>query len=326
MGMRKRVAVGATAAMLGLVALGTCTAAGERDDGGMQASVKTQALTSDVAEGGAAVSRYATTGGGVALTTAAAGADGGGAGSSTGESAAAPLPSGVGDPKVIKTAEIAIQVDEGRFDAVFSQVPTIVAGLGGFVSSSTSSSAEEGDELRQAAGSIVVRIPADQFDAARTELVGLGELRHQEVRGTDVSAQLTDLDARLRNLRSQEEAMRLLMTKANTLGETVEVQRELGNLRGQIEQLAAEQLRLSDAVAMSTLTVHLAEPGAAIGGTEDPSPVGAAFSRALRGAQDVVAGVIVSLGYLLPLALLAAIGWLAARPFLHRREATVASS
>ena len=325
--VRKRVAAGAMA--VGLVGIGTCTARTADDGGGMQATVKNQ-LPAGLSEGvadadfstmsrSAAVAgdAFSSAGAPAAVTATAAAAAAGGA--SSGESASAPLPQGIGDPKVIKTAEIEVEVSEGRFDAAFSKVASIAAGLGGFVSSSTSSQAGDGDDDRQAAGSIVLRVPAEQFEAARTQLIALGELQGQQVKGDDVGGQLADLDARLRNLRSQEEAMRLLMTKAKTIGETIEVQRQLGSVREQIEQLAAQQARMSDAVAMSTITLHLAEPGAALVGENEPSPLGDAFSRAFEGAQDVLAGVIVALGYLLPLAVLLALAWLAARPFVGRR-------
>ena len=315
--VRKRWAAGALA--IGLVGLGACTSGGGDDDGSMHATVE-DSFGGDAAQ--TVPNAAAIASADADVTSAGAGAATGGAIASTGESAAAPLPQGIGAPKVIKTAEIELEVPEGKFDAAFSKVATIAAGLGGFVSSSTSSQAGDGDgdEDRQAAGSVVLRVPAEQFEAARSQLIALGQLQRQQVKGDDVSAQLTDLEARLRNLRSQEEAMRLLMTKAKTLGETIEVQRQLGTVREQIEQLAAEQARVSDAVAMSTLTLHLAEPGAVVTENE-PSPLAAAFGRAFRGAQDVLAGVIVTLGYLLPLALLVALAWLAARPFVARRSA-----
>jgi hypothetical protein len=266
-----------------------------------------------------------TAGGAAAPPAFAAQADAAANVADTDEAAGAPLPQGLGAPRVIKTAAIEIEVPKGRFDAAFSKVPTIAAALGGFVSSSTSSQAadpgEGGDDApRQAAGSIVLRVPADQFDAARTQLIALGELRSQQLKGDDVSAQLTDLDARLRNLRSQEEAIRLLMTKAKTIGETIEVQRQLGAVREQIEQLSAEQARLGDAVAMSTLTLTMAEPGAVARAEHEPSPLGQAFGRAFAGAQDVLAGIIVFLGYVVPLALVLALAWLATRPFVGGRR------
>ena len=327
MGMRVRVT--AAAVVVALVGIGACSRGGD-DAGGESGRAmvanrlgaddtarKSQATTGAMPDAAAA----AATGG---AASAPGSGDTGGSVADTDAAAGAPLPQGIGAPKVIKTAVIEIEVADGRFDAAFSRVPSIAAALGGFVSSSTSSQAAEGDddENRQAAGSAVLRVPSDQFEAARTELLKLGELRSQQVEGEDVSAQLTDLDARLRNLRSQEEAIRLLMTKAKTIGETIEVQRQLGSVREQIEQLSAEQARLGDAVAMSTLTVNLAEPGAVLKTESEPSPIGEAFRQAVRGAQNVLAGTIVTLGYLLPLGLLLAAGWLIVRPIRGRLSST----
>lgn len=335
MGMRKRVA--AAAAVVALVGIGGCSAGGgERgDDESMRATVPavdtddgaTNQFAGKAEADAATVSAARNAGtsgaGGATASAAATAAPGdGGTVADTAAPAGAPLPQGIGAPKVIKTAVVEIEVAEGRFDLAYSKVPSIAAALGGFVASSTSSQAEDDDDARQAAGSAVLRVPADQFEAARTELLKLGELRSQQVKGEDVSAQLTDLDARLRNLRSQEEAIRLLMTKAKTIGETIEVQRQLGGVREQIEQLAAEQARLGDAVAMSTLTVNLHEPGAVAKTEPEPSPLGDAVARAFRGAQNVLAGVIVSLGYLVPLAVLLAAAWLVARPIRGRLSST----
>jgi hypothetical protein len=166
----------------------------------------------------------------------------------------------------------------------------------------------------------VVRVPAEAFEATREQLAGLGDLKSQQLQGDDVGGQLTDLEARLRNLRSHEEAIRVLMTKTGTIGETIEVQRQLTTVREQIEQLAAEQARLTDAVALSTITLSLAEPGVAADPPRDASPLRDALARAVDGTEHVLAALIVTLGYLVPLAALAGAVWLATRPFLARRR------
>lgn len=274
-------------------------------------------VNGDVAAGLKAQESEAFAGGSTAVVATDAAATGGMAAAADERSQVAPLPPGVGTASVIRTATLEVEVAEGRFDATFSKVPIIATGHGGFVASSTSTtSAEDG---RMAGGTLVVRVPAERFDAVRDELRKLGELRSQQLRGDDVGPQLTDLDARLRNLRSQEEAMRLLMAKTTNVGETIEVQRQLSGVREQIERLSAERARLTDAVAMSTITVSLLEPGVALRPQEGTS-LGDAVGRALAGAERVVAAVIVSLGYLLPLALLAGLAWLVARPFLRLRR------
>lgn len=239
-------------------------------------------------------------------------------GGSDGGDVVTDLPAGVAGERVVKTASLEIEVASGGFAAAFSKVPTIAAAQGGFIASSNSLQGSE--EGRQAAGSLVVRVPSENFDATRQQLIDLGDLQSQQLKGDDVGGQLADLDARLRNLRSHEEAIRLLMTKTGTIGETIEVQRQLSTVREQIEQLAAQQARLNDAVAYATITLALAEPGIAFNPKGDGSPLGDAFSRAIDGAENVLAALIVTLGYLVPLALLAAAAWLVVRPVLARRR------
>ena len=328
MGTRVRAALATTA----VVVVALVAACG---DNGSNRSVAETADDGGGGAGGGAVSASvaaATAGRGDAATDAdqLQASGGGGAPAAADEQAAgAPLPQGLGSAKIVKTAAIDLEVAEGSFDAAFSKVVTIAAANGGFVASSTSSSGGRGDrDDRQAAGSVVLRIPSENFDAARQQLIDLGDLRTQRVGGEDVGGQLTDLDARLRNLRSQEEAIRLLMTKASNVGETLEVQRQLSSVREQIERLAAEQARLADSVALSTLTVSLAEPGVTV--HEGPGrSIAGAFRDALEGAQSVLAAVIIALGYVLPLGFLAGAAWLAVRPLIGRarreREPATAS-
>ncbi len=222
------------------------------------------------------------------------------------------------EERVVRTATIEVEVGDGQFGRTFSEATTIASANGGFVASSSSFQGADGD--RQSAGSLVVRVPADRFDATRQQLGGLGKVRSQEVQGEDVGGQLTDLDARLRNFRSQEEALRLLMAKTGTIGETIEVQRQLSSVREQVEQLAGEQARLTDAVTFATLQVSLAEPGVALGPDDGRSPLPDALHDAVIGAERVVAASVVIVGYLLPLALLLTFAWLVTRLLAARRR------
>ncbi len=313
---RRQVAVVVGLAMTGMMLVGACTGGASRSatDAGSAKAFQGQPRPGSAGLTSASSSDEAGAGG-VAASAASPRVAGGSSASSGG---AQPLPASIGEPKVIKTAAIEIEVKAKGFESAFSRVSTIAAAHGGFVGSSSSRASD--DELRQAAGTLVVRVPAADFDAVRRELVGLGTLRSQQLQGTDVGGELADLDARLRNLRSQEEAMRLLMTKATTVGDTIEVQRQLGEVRQQIEQLSAQQARLGDAVALSTITVSLAEPGVAVRPVDERSPLAGAFGRAWDGTEAVLGSAIVALGYLLPLAILLGAGWLVARPVLRLRR------
>lgn len=314
----RRIALAGLAMAVAAAVLALASSTGGDAGSGSQALRLPQPDTESFGGAGGTAMRTASGTAHLDMATDTAFAGSGGARDESSETS--PLPPNLGGSKVIKTGSIEVEVRRGAFDAAFSKVSTIAATHGGFVASSTSSQGATGEKRRHA-GNLVVRVPAAAFDDVRRELIALGELRGQQIRGDDVAGQLTDLDARLRNLRSQEEAMRLLMTKTTNVGETIEVQRQLSAVREQIERLAAEEARLSDAVSFSTITISLAEPGAGLRPSEDGASIGAAFARALEAASAVVAAVIVSLGYLLPLGLLVAIAWLAARPLMRLRRA-----
>ena len=214
--------------------------------------------------------------------------------------------------KVIRTANLQLEVRRGSFDDAFRRASEVASSHGGFVAGSTSSTAAESDE--RSFGTVSLRIPGDRFDAALRTLSELGKVKAEQQSGTDVSGQLVDLGARLASARVQEDALRALMGRANTVGETLQVQEQLGRIRQEIEQLSAQQAHLQDEVAMAKIDVSLAEPGAAVTAPPDESTgLARSLERAVDGAVAVVGGTIVVLGYLLPLLLLGLLAWLAVR-------------
>jgi hypothetical protein len=209
--------------------------------------------------------------------------------------------------KVIKTATLRVRVGKGRFSSAYDEAASVAARYNGFVASSSTATADRS----AAEGTITIRVPADKFDAARRDLGGLGKIERQELGGQDVSGQLVDYDARIRSLQGQEQALAAILGRARTVGEVIEVQGQLFGVRQQIEQLQAERANLDNQASMATLTVTLFEPGAAVSHAPDEPATGLARSwdRALDGTVAVIGGMIVLLGYLLPLSALALLGW-----------------
>ncbi len=321
-GERRRKVRIVLAGCLALVLAGAVVAAiGDSQDGGNAAG-----------EAGTTLLAPASPGGGMAATressrepAPAVGTDRGAADSafaSPSPSPSSPAKVDPAGPKIVRTGELAVRVGKGRFTSAFDRVASIAAVNGGFVvSSSMVTSAEEDQKSssRPQAGDIVLRVPADRFDATRQALGELGTVERSSLRGEDVSGQLVDHEARLRSLNAQEEALRTLLAKASGVAEVLQVQNALFDVRQQIEQLQAQRDQLSQAAALSTLQVSVFEPGALL--VPDPEPandLARSFERAAEGALAVIGGMIVVLGWLAPLATLALLGWGISR-FRHRR-------
>jgi hypothetical protein len=104
------------------------------------------------------------------------------------------------------------------------------------------------------------------------------------------------------------------------VGEVLQVQGQLFEVRRQIEQLAGQRAALADAADFSTITARFAEPGVATGHRRPEPRTGLARSveRAWDAAVAVVGGMIVALGVAVPLAALALVVLLVWRAGVRR--------
>ena len=220
-----------------------------------------------------------------------------------------------GSPKVVRTADVRVKVAKGGFNGAFDRVASVAAANGGFVSSSSTATV---DDARS--GILTVRVPVDRFDSVRLALGELGEIESQSIRGEDVSGQLVDYEARLRSLQAQEESLLVLVGRATAVGEVLQVQSTLFNVRQQIEQLKAQKANLEQSVSLATLQISLFEPGAAgvIRPVDDEPSLARSFEEAVDGMVSVVGGMIVVVGYLIPVVVLGLVVWGAGRVVRRR--------
>lgn len=220
-------------------------------------------------------------------------------------------------PRVVKTATIELSVSDKRVTKVADATSSLASSLGGFVASTQRSS---GDGT---SATLTIRVPAASFDNALRELRKLGKVSNEELGGQDVTGQLVDLDARIRSLRAQEQALNALLAKANTVGETLQVAQAAGDVRTQIEQLAAQQQTLADQADFATITAHIAGPGGVVPTEPSPDPLLVkSFRTATNATLSVIGGVLVVLGFLLPLAAMGGLGFGVWR-LLRRRHSGV---
>lgn len=225
------------------------------------------------------------------------------------------------EARVVKTASLELSV---RTNALVTQATSeanhIAEASGGFVASSDSSKGKS----RQT--TLTLRVPAASYDDALRGLRRLGKVTDESLGGKDVTGTLVDLDARLRSLRAQEEAYNALLAKARTVGETLQVAQAASEVRIQIEQLAAQQQQLADQADFATIKLHIAGPNVALDSSaprSDPLLV-ASVKDAVAGTLAVFGGVIVVVGYVLPLGALAALGYGVWRVVNRKRDTEVA--
>jgi Domain of unknown function (DUF4349) len=178
------------------------------------------------------------------------------AGSASGEAVnAVPAPD---QALIVKTGSMVLDVTD--LDAALLKAQAAVAAVGGYVSGSDRSG--QGD---QQVASVTYRIPAADWDRALDGVRSVGTRVEKEQTGAvEVTGQVMDLGARISNLRVTEAALQAIMAKATKIPDVLDVQQQLTNVQGQIEQLTTEKQHLEQQAALSTLTVVFQVPVVAV--------------------------------------------------------------
>ncbi len=244
------------------------------------------------------------------LTDVDAGGGGTGAATTTQIAPVPPVPGRPGQfpPKIVRTANIDVQVES--FDTAWAKANALATTYGGFVTSSQAG-------LQR--GTITMRVPAAKLDRALADLRKLGKVVQSTTTAEDVSAQIVDIDARLRVLAAEEAQLLELLGKASGVSQVLEVRDRLNAVRQEIESLKAQKEHFAGQVDYATINATVFERGA-----DDPDEPGDgilldAWRTALRAGLTIVAGLLVVLGGLIPLAALGAAIWFAVRTLRRRR-------
>lgn len=148
----------------------------------------------------------------------------------------------------------------------------------------------------------VVRVPATSFDAVKGSIRELDENQQFDSETTsvvDVTKQLSDYDAELSTLKSEEEALQGLLKKATELSDVLAIRQQLATLRAQIESLQSQLKEVKDQVQYATLTVYLDK----VGDEASAASFSARFSNAFANLKSDMSRVGTFLIYVIVYAL-----------------------
>lgn len=209
---------------------------------------------------------------------------------------------------VIRKGQAFIEVD--KVDPAILKIRQLAAQVGGYITNSSVSGGR--DQIRQA--TFELKIPASKYDQAVGTLSTIGKVETVTSTAQDVGEEFVDVTARVQNSRRLEERLiSLLANRTGKLDEVLRVERELARVREEIERYEGRLRYLSARAAMSTLTITVHEPVPLIGNNPGENPIASALRRAWHNFVALIAGVIASLGIVIPLGLVAALAWLGYR-------------
>ena len=205
---------------------------------------------------------------------------------------------------IIRTGQAFIEVE--KVDPAVLKIRQLAAQVGGYITNSSMSGGH--DQIRQA--TLELKIPSPKYNDAVESLSTIGKVETVTSNAQDVGEEFVDVTARVTNSKRLEERLiSLLANRTGKLDEVLRVERELARVREEIERYEGRLRYLSTRVAMSTLTITVHEPAPILGNNPGENPIAAALRRAWRNFIGLLAGVIASLGVVIPLALIGLGGW-----------------
>ena len=158
-------------------------------------------------------------------------------------------------PQLVKQASLTLVLTD--IDGAIAQVQTLLQQSQGDLLSLQDRRSPEGYTQRV---SLTLRVPQAELDSVLSSLRSLGTVQQQSLTAEDVSSQLVDLDARLKNLRQSEAALLQIMERSGEISHVLDVARELSTVRDSIERIAAQQQNLQRQVAYSQIYLSLQSP------------------------------------------------------------------
>src|SRR6266571_3028959 len=156
--------------------------------------------------------------------------------------------------KLIRNATVQLEIVS--FDGAVQKITAFASEEHGYVAT-TSSEKQANGKLR---GEVVVKVLPENLDRFLQKIRKLGELKNQTLGTEDVTKAYFDTDARLKNARVMEQRLiDMLNVKTGKVADLLQVEKELGRVREEIEKMQGDLKYWDSQVQFATVTIALAE-------------------------------------------------------------------
>jgi anti-sigma factor RsiW len=156
--------------------------------------------------------------------------------------------------KLIRNATVELEIVS--FDNAVQKISAFASEEHGYLAT-TDSQKQANGKLR---GQVVVKVLPENLDHFLQKIRSLGELKNQTLGTEDVTKAYFDTDARLKNAHVMEQRLiDMLKTKTGKVSDLLQVEKELGRVREEIEKMQGELKYWDSQVQFATVTISLAE-------------------------------------------------------------------
>jgi len=164
------------------------------------------------------------------------------------------------DRKIIRNADLTMEV--ASTTDTQHRIVSIAEQHGGYVVTSEAKQRESGEPAKRTLDiKLVVRVPENQFGTSLDAIRGLANnLTEEKVTGQDVTEEFIDLEARIKTQRALEAQFLQIMRQTGKITDALEVQRQIADVRTDIERLEGRKRFLENRSSLSTITVNITTP------------------------------------------------------------------
>ena len=137
--------------------------------------------------------------------------------------------------KIIRNADLSLEANSP--EETQQKIGAIAESKGGFVIESTQSSSDVKATTRDTV-TMTIRVPAAKFSESLDEIrKTANRVLVETVKGQDVTEEFIDIEAQLKTKKALEEQFLEIMKRSNSVEDALNVQRELAEVRGEIEKI-----------------------------------------------------------------------------------------
>jgi hypothetical protein len=205
------------------------------------------------------------------------------------------------DTKIIKTAYFTIEVKD--VPGAVETLRTLAAQKGGYISS-TNVQKNYNDRL---SGSVILRVPAPEFDSTLAGVRALGTVKSASTQGQDVTEEYVDIQAQKTSYQNQLAQYNEIMKRAVKVEDVITVQQQIDRVQTELNRLEGRLKYLNSRIDLSTITVNLEEPEP-VGGETGHNFV-STINEGIAGFFGMIDALIIIFFTLLPLVILGGAGY-----------------
>jgi hypothetical protein len=190
-------------------------------------------------------------------------------------------------PMIARTASVSLIAKD--FGSVEASVKAIVLRHNGYIASLNSTAPQDAARTLNA----TLQIPSAQLETAITELKQLGRVEQESQAGDEVTKEFDDRAARLKNSRATEQRLLdLLRDRTGKLSDILAAEQEIARVRGDIEQMEADQRALQTRVDYAAVQLSVQEEYKASLQGAPPSTLTRLRNAAVEGFRAAIASVL----------------------------------